>query len=51
MARGLLFYGTLKRVKVYIKVATNDSLFRFILVPLRTLVLILVYGIGRGKRS
>jgi hypothetical protein len=28
MARGLLFFGTLKRVRVCIKVGTNDSLFR-----------------------
>ncbi len=51
MAKGLLFYGTLKKVRVCIKAGTNGSLFRFVLVPLRTLVLILVYGIGRGKGS
>ncbi len=28
MARGLLFFGTLKRVRVCIKAGTNDSLFR-----------------------
>jgi hypothetical protein len=28
MARGLLFYGTLKRVKVCIKAGTNGNLFR-----------------------
>jgi hypothetical protein len=36
MARGLLFFGTLKRVKVCIKPRTNDNLFRFLLVPLKT---------------
>jgi hypothetical protein len=36
MARGLLFFGILKRVKVCIKVGTNDSLFRIFLVSLKT---------------
>ncbi len=36
MARGLLFFGTLKRVKVCIKTRTNDNLFRVFLVLLKT---------------
>jgi hypothetical protein len=28
MARGLLFFGTLKRFTTYIKAGTNDSLFK-----------------------
>ncbi len=36
MARGLLFFGILKMVKVCIKARTNDNLFIYFLVPLKT---------------